>query len=40
MSWRKQNILSLVAIAALVALNTLPAPDAPPRKAATPVAHR
>ena len=40
MSWRRQNILSLVAIAVLVALNTLPAPDTPPRKSATLVAHR
>ena len=40
MSWRKQNILSLVAIAVLVALNTLPAGDADPRPARTHMAHR
>ena len=41
MSWRKQNVLSVVAIVALVALNTLlPGPDAPPGKSATLIAHR
>jgi hypothetical protein len=41
MSWRKQNVLSVLAIVALVALNTLlPGPDAPPRKASVVVAHR
>ena len=40
MSWRRQNVLSLIAIAVLVALNTLPAGDPEPRGAKTLVAHR
>jgi hypothetical protein len=40
MSWRKQNVLSLVAIAILLALNALPAPDLDARPARAVVAHR
>jgi hypothetical protein len=40
MSWRKQNVLSLIAIAVLIALNTLPVGDPDPRAARTTVAQR
>ena len=40
MNWRRQNVVSLIAIAALLALNALPVGDPDPRPARTHVAHR
>jgi hypothetical protein len=40
MSFRKQNVLSIIAIVVLVALNTLPAGDPQPGAGRTVVAHR